>query len=116
MGPNDKDKGLRCIRIEGQSRTGFGESIIAGMEVSVSNQYIGGKNWKDEKRWFAAMIDYEQIETEYTNRKKTKDLVREWPWYFEAWIDLEMKDQLHVESRGVTDNGDIEDVSSAAKL
>merc|ERR1712087_1099518 len=116
--PNDKEKRLRCIRIEGQSRTGFGESIIAGMEVSISNQYVGGKNWRDETRWFAAMIDYEQIETEYRKKKKTNERVREWPWYFEAWIDLEMKGQLHVQSRAVTDNGDIEDVSmeSAAKL
>ena len=89
--PKDEEKGLQCIRIEGKSRTGFGQSIIAGIEVAVSNEFIGGVDWKEEKRWFAAMIDYEQIEADY-NKRKGKYELQEWPWYFEAWIDVEMKE------------------------
>lgn len=108
----DKENGMRCVRIEGASRTGFGDSIVAGIEVTVGNEYIFEEKWAMEPRWFAATIDYEQIASDHVKRKENR--VSNWPWYFEAWIDGGMKESLHVQSRATNDNGDIE-VAGAAQ-
>ena len=103
-----EENGYRCIRIEGGSKIENGNGIIAGIEIVVTNGYIDGKDWNgvknEDKRWYAGIIDYDKI----AEVNENIDEIKEWYWYFEAYIDVRMKEKLYVLTRATNDNGDIE--------
>eukprot|EP01083_Nonionella_stella_P075978 206804_1 len=96
--------GLRCIRIEGGSTVkGDIVTIIAGIEILMSNET---ESDREDKRWYAAVIDYNKIGSIYSDVAD----IKEWYWFFEAWIDVDMNTPLFAMTRAVNDHGQIEDV------